>query len=70
MFSKCQTDSFAFDFEAIMFASSLGFKIGEIPVKIINHRESESKVSMLSDSVKMLKDVKLIKKHVKNTLKR
>ncbi len=70
VFSKCQTDSFAFDFEAIMFASSLGFKIGEIPVKIINHRESESKVSMLSDSVKMLKDVRLIKKHVKNTLKR
>ena len=69
VFSKCVTDSFAFDFEAIMFAARLGFKINEIPVRIINHRESESKVSMLSDSVKMLKDVINIKKHVKNTLK-
>lgn len=68
VFSKCQTDSFAFDFEAIMFATRLGFKINEIPVKIINHRESESKVNMLSDSIKMLKDVMRIKKHVKNTL--
>ena len=68
VFSKCQTNSFAFDFEAIMFATRLGFKISEIPVKIINHRESESKVNMLSDSIKMLKDVMRIKKHVKNTL--
>ena len=51
-----------------MFATRLGFKINEIPVKIINHRESESKVNMLSDSIKMLKDVMRIKKHVKNTL--
>ena len=51
--------------EAIMFASRLGYTIGEIPVKIINHRESESKVSMLSDSVHMLRDVMRIKKHVK-----
>lgn len=68
IFSKCETNSFAFDFEAIMFATRLGFKISEIPVKIINHRESESKVNMLSDSVKMLKDVIRIKKHVKKTL--
>ncbi|MBE6679853.1 MAG: glycosyltransferase [Ruminococcaceae bacterium] len=68
VFSKCETNSFAFDFEAIMFATRLGFKINEIPVKIINHRESESKVSMLSDSIKMFKDVLRIKKHVKNTL--
>ncbi|MBQ4556476.1 MAG: glycosyltransferase [Clostridia bacterium] len=68
VFSKCETNSFAFDFEAIMFASRLGFKINEIPVKIINHRESESKVSMLSDGIKMLRDVMRIKKHVKKTL--
>ena len=68
IFSKCETDSFAFDFEAIMFATRLGYKISEIPVRIINHRESESKVNMLSDSVKMLRDVMRIKKHVKKTL--
>lgn len=70
VFSKCVTDSFAFDFEAIMFATRLGFKISEIPVKIINHRESESKVNIFSDSIKMLKDVMRIKKHVKKTLRK
>lgn len=69
VFSKCITDSFAFDFEAIMFATRLGFKINEIPVRIINHRESESKVNIFSDSIKMLRDVLKIKKHVKTTLK-
>lgn len=68
VFSKCQTNSFAFDFEAIMFATRLGFVICEIPVKIVNHRQSESKVNMLSDSVKMFGDVLRIKKHVKKTL--
>ena len=68
VFSKCETNSFAFDFEAIMFATRLGFKINEIPVKIINHRQSDSKVNMLSDSVKMFRDVLRIKKHVKKTL--
>lgn len=65
IFSRCKTDSFAFDFEAIMFATRLGFKISEIPVKIINHREAASKVSMVSDSLHMLRDVIEIKKHVK-----
>lgn len=65
VFARCETNSFAFDFEAIMFATRLGFKISEIPVKIIHHRESESKVSMLSDSIHMLRDVMRIKKHVK-----
>ena len=68
VFSKCVINSFAFDFEAIMFATRLGYRINEIPVKIINHRESESKVNMLSDSIKMFKDVLKIKKHVKNTV--
>ncbi len=68
IFSKCETNSFAFDFEAIMFATRLGFKISELPVKIINHRQSDSKVNILSDSVKMLRDVMRIKKHVKKTL--
>lgn len=68
VFSKCETNSFAFDFEAIMFATRLGYRINEIPVKVINHRESESKVNIVSDSLKMLRDVMRIKKHVKKTL--
>lgn len=65
VFSRCETDSFAFDFEAILFATRLGYSISEIPVRIINHRESESKVNMLTDSVRMLRDLMQIKKRVK-----
>ena len=69
VFSRAATDSFAFDFEAILFATRLGYKIEELPVKIINHRESESKVNVLSDSVRMLRDLVRIKKHVKASLR-
>ncbi len=69
VFSRAATDSFAFDFEAILFATRLGYKIAELPVKIINHRESESKVNLLSDSVRMLRDLMRIKKHVKTSLR-
>lgn len=67
VFSRCETDGFAFDFEAILFATKLGYKIAELPVKIINHRES--KVDVLSDSIRMLRDLLQIKKHVKEQLK-
>ena len=67
IFSRCETDGFAFDFEAILFATKLGYKIAELPVKIINHRES--KVNVLSDSIRMLRDLMQIKKHVKEQLK-
>ena len=67
VFSRCETDGFAFDFEAILFATRLGYKIAELPVKIINHRES--KVNVLSDSIRMLRDLMQIKKHVKEQLK-
>lgn len=60
IFSECEVDGFAFDFEVIIKATNLGAKITEMPVKIINHRES--KVSVLSDSIKMLGDVYKIKK--------
>ena len=63
IFSKCTVDGFAFDFEAIMIADRMGYKIEEIPVKIINHRES--KVNIVKDTIKMLKDLRQIKKRVK-----
>ncbi len=63
IFSECETDGFAFDFEVIMLAQAFGYKIGEMPVKIINHRES--KVHVMSDAVKMIRDVIKIKKRVK-----
>ena len=65
IFSRCTTDGFAFDFEAILWAGKLGYSISELPVKIINHRES--KVNVLRDSVRMLRDLMKIKRSVKKT---
>ena len=63
VFSRCETDGFAFDFEAIMTAVSLGYSIGEIPVRIVNHRAS--KVHVFSDSFKMLHDLADIRRRVR-----
>ena len=63
VFSNCEVDRWAFDLEAIMIANKLGYKIGEFPVKVINHRES--KINVMSDAVKMLKDVRKMKKRIK-----
>ena len=63
IFSLCEIDGFAFDLEALMIATRLKYKIVEIPVKIINHRES--KVNIIKDTLKMLSDLRKIKKRVK-----
>ncbi|MBQ4575321.1 MAG: glycosyltransferase [Clostridia bacterium] len=63
IFSRCIIDGFAFDLEALMRADKMGYKVGEVPVKIINHRES--KVHVVRDTIRMLKDVKRIKKAMK-----
>ena len=63
IFSNCEVDRFAFDLEVIMIANKLGATIGEMPVKIINHRAST--VHVLRDSVKMLRDVHRMKKRIK-----
>ena len=63
IFSKARVDGFAFDFEAILRAQKSGIKIIEMPVKIINHRDS--KIHILRDSVRMLRDLKKIKKDIK-----
>ncbi len=63
IFEGCEVDGFAFDFEALIRAQKFGMKITEMPVKIINHRES--KVHVFSDSLKMLRDIAAIKKRNK-----
>lgn len=65
IFSKCKVDGFAFDFEAILWATRLEKKIKEMPVKIINHRESS--IRPFRDTVKMLGDLRRIKKDVKKS---
>lgn len=62
IFSRCCVDGFAFDFEAILRAKKYGKRIAEMPVKIVNHRESS--VRPLRDSLKMLGDLRTIKKNV------
>ena len=62
IFPRCQVNGFAFDFEAILWATKLGMKIKEIPVKIINHRES--KVHVFSDTFKMLRDLRRMKRRI------
>jgi len=63
IFAKCQTNGFAFDFEVLMLAAKCGAHIEEMPVRIINHREST--VHVLRDSVRMLRDLVRIKAHVR-----
>ena len=65
IFPRCEVNGFAFDFEAILWATKLKKTIVETPVKIINHRES--KVNVLRDTFKMLKDLSKMKKRIKKT---
>ena len=63
IFSRCEVNRFAFDFEAILWAVKMNMKIREIPVKIINH--SESKVRIVRDTLRMLRDLSKMKKRIK-----
>ena len=63
IFPRCEVNGFAFDFEAILWATKLGMTFSEMPVKIINHRES--KVNVLRDTLRMLRDLRRMKKRIK-----
>ncbi len=63
IFSLCKTNNFAFDLEVILIAQKMKLKIYEMPAKIINHRES--KVNVLKDAVKMLKEISKIKRNIR-----
>ena len=67
IFSRCEVDGFAFDLEALIIAENIGARIREMPVKVVNHRES--KVHVLGDSVKMLSDVRRMRKKIKKKSK-
>ena len=63
IFNLCEINGWSFDFEVLMIADKLNYKILEMPAKIINHRES--KINPIKDSIKMLKDISKIKKRVR-----
>ena len=62
IFSECVIDSFAFDLEALIKAQKKGYKIVELPVKILHNDNGDSKVRMIRDTFKMLGDIKKIRK--------
>ena len=63
IFNLCEAERWVFDVEILLIADKLGYKIEEMPVTIINHRES--KVNPMKDSIRALKEVARIKKRVK-----
>lgn len=64
IFSRCTTDGFSFDFEVLMRADKLGLKVEQIPVSVINFRES--KVNVVKDSIQMFRDVFYIRRKVRS----
>ena len=64
VFSLCRINGFAFDLEALMISEHFGYKITEQAVKIINHSESTSKVHLVRDTFRMLRDISVIKKRI------
>lgn len=63
IFPRCEVNGFAFDFEAILWAVKYRFPIKEIPVRVINH--GESKVRVVRDTFRMLRDLRRMKKRIK-----
>lgn len=55
VFRRCRLDGFSFDFEALMIARDLGYRIDEIPIRWA-HQEG-SKVVLLRDGPRMLRDL-------------
>ena len=64
IFPRCEIDGFAFDFEAILWAVKMKMQIQELPVSVIHH--GASKVRILHDTVKMLKDLWRIRRRIRN----
>ena len=62
IFSRCEVNGFAFDFEALLWASKLGYKTVELPVRVLRH--GDSKVRIVRDSLRMIRDVRAMRKRI------
>jgi dolichyl-phosphate beta-glucosyltransferase len=62
IFSRQKLDGFAFDVEVLLLAERLGFRIADLPVEWIN--STESKVRIVRDSLRMLRDTLTIRRSV------
>ena len=63
IFALAEVDGFAFDFEMILLAKEKGIKIVEMPVCVLCH--GDSKIHVFRDSLKMLAELKRIRKRIK-----
>ena len=66
IFARQTLDGFAFDVEVLLLADRLGYTIEDLPVEWIN--SPESKVEILSDSLKMLRDTWRIRQRLRHAL--
>ena len=55
IFKRCKLDGFGFDFESLMIAKDLGYRIDEVPIRW-SHQEG-SKVVLMRDGPRMLRDL-------------
>lgn len=65
IFPRLEVNGFAFDFEALLWATKLKYKITEMPVSVKFH--GESKVRIIRDTLKMLRDIVKMKKRINKT---
>ncbi len=65
LFSRCTVNGFAFDLEMLILADKYHKKVSEYPVRVINHNESDSKVSPVKDALRMIRDVRQIRKRLR-----
>lgn len=59
IFSRCKLDGYSYDFEALMVGKALGYEISEVPIRW-EHQEG-SKVNLLCDGLKMIKDLVILR---------
>ena len=64
IFSRQVVEGFAFDVEVLMLAEKLGFVVQDLPVEWIN--SPESKVEIVSDSLRMLRDTWQIRRRLRH----
>lgn len=68
IFSQCVVNRFAFDLEVLLLGKKFGYTISEFPVCVIHSDEElnrNSKVHLIFDVTRMMKDVIKIKKRIK-----
>ena len=63
VFSRCETDGFAFDLEALLRAAEMKLSITEVPVRVLVH--GDSKVRVVRDTVRILSDTRRIKRRIR-----